>query len=218
MKRQIALIACALFLGFSAVPVSAQESDDLKDLIQQVYDLAVQGHEQRNPILLLQAAEILILHPEIQVIDALGAEDEEDSPNYFDALSLLDAAEGYTPIDLFKWRKKIDHLRADATFYQEMTVKGSSIQAKNFDLPPNSSKRLTKPFYANHKVILLLRKGYDLQLSVYNPHAEVLHQTADERECLIRVPVTETGDFGIEIANLSNSRKRCLLMIENALE
>ena len=214
MKKQIATFVVALLLSLSVSQVYGQDRDEMRDMIQQIYDLAVEGHEQKNPFLLLQAADLLIRHPEIQVIDAAGA---DDGPNYFDALSLIDAAERYTPIDLFRGRKKIDKMKADALHYQAMAIKGSSIQAKNFELPPNSSKRLTKPFYANHKVVLLLRKGYDLQLSVYNPDAEILHQTADERECLILVPVTETGDFGIEIANLSNSKKRCLLMIENNL-
>lgn len=197
--------------------------------ITKVFDLGRAGYKNLDAKKLVAAAKILIKNPEIQqfvdslAIDEGSLKDGEQNlsyQNFFNPEKLLLDAEKLAPVDakILKWR--IKKLKEDLPNYNEMSAqykeKGGDIQVKNYVIYSKNSKTIFTSFKGNKKIILSVRVGNDLRLSVLDKKTKkkVGKSTVIGDARMISFTAKPKGEYQIKIKNVANQPNDCLLMIE----
>ncbi len=228
MRKQIYYTLLIGLLWNTGLSAQHEVSKPLMEKIKKVFAYGQEGYKNLDAKPLLKAAKILIKHPEIQQFSETGAVDgdmleEEDGGDYksfFNPEILIADAKGMVPVDakILKWR--IRQLEKKLPNYKEMSLKmkenGGDIQVKNYIIYSKNSKTISTSFKSNQKIILSVRVGNDLRLSVFDKKTKQRvgksQFIGDAR--MVSFTAEAAAEYQIKIENVASQPNDCLLMIE----
>jgi len=192
----------------------------LMSKIEKVFALGQKGYKKMDAKPLMKAAKILIKNPTIQqFLDSTDIENI-DYQSFFNPEKLLADAKKMAPVDakFLKWR--IKRLEKKLPNYLEMSAqykrKGGDIQVKNYVIYSKNSKTIYTSFKSNQRIILSVRVGNDLRLSVVDKKTKkkVGKSQFIGGARMISFTAKKKGEYQIKIENVANQANDCLLMIE----
>lgn len=228
MKNQLCYTFLLLF--FIQIGTNAQHNvpEPLMEKIDKIFELGQKGYKKLDAKPLLKAAEILIKNPEIQqfsdstIIDSAALNDDEyiNYQAFFNPELLLADAKRMAPVDANRLKRKIARLEKKLPNYREMSAqykeKGGDIKVKNYVIYSKNSKTISTSFEGNQKIILSVRVGNDLRLSVFDKKTKKKvgkSQVIDDAR-MISFTAKQKVEYQIKIENVASQPNDCLLIIE----
>ncbi|MCB9263442.1 MAG: hypothetical protein H6558_00300 [Lewinellaceae bacterium] len=212
-KFTVFLLVVGGVLAFSDV-----RGQNLAGKSKRIFDLAHEGYLREDPVLLLDAIDLLLKYPGIRKFDG-DSEKPPSAKSYFDPKTLFEDADQLTPFDAKKkLKKRLKSTRKKvARFDYETMGTGSSysrVENDNYFIPPNkewSSKR----DYGQDNIYISIREGGGLKLAIYDGLGNLLRKDYSEsEEKKIFLILKKKEPIEIVIENLSAEAIDAHLMVE----
>ncbi len=206
MNKLFFLLLALPFLSVSSA--FAQIDAALVAKVTKIHELAKDGHKDKDPKKLMDAAKILKENPKIRSFKGQDPVNSDPALDYFNRKSLLEAAILHTSPKKKRKRRKIQDKIDKIANYSKMSLEDGDLQVEIIkDLEPGESVDLPYAIGTQKWVGVHLQDAKQLAMSLFF-EKEVRALISDAKKSPISYDYqTKTrGNYKIEIKNQSNQQ------------